>query len=163
MWQYNDFSKMTTKPNNSIICHSDTYLGADFSDGLKHWKYIKKEKKANGKWRYYYEVKDSFSDDISVREFEKVDDYGDKYGKYKSVDNKPSLEVDYKKTGKMIGGTSSLRTGGKNGSTHMEIKEGRIETDVIPAVQRAINNIGTNISRSVKRGQDFILKLFGRK
>ena len=36
------------------LYHSDTYLGADFSDGIKHWKYIRKYKGKNGKWRYVY-------------------------------------------------------------------------------------------------------------
>lgn len=54
MWQYNDFSKMTTRRNESELYHSDTYLGVEFSDGIRHWKYIKKEKMSNGKFRYYY-------------------------------------------------------------------------------------------------------------
>lgn len=35
------------------IHHSDKYLGADYSDGIKHYKYIKREKK-NGRYVYYY-------------------------------------------------------------------------------------------------------------
>ena len=54
MWQYNDFSKMTTRRNESELYHSDTYLGVEFSDCIRHWKYIKKEKMSNGKFRYYY-------------------------------------------------------------------------------------------------------------
>lgn len=37
----------------SELYHSGTYLGKDYSDGIKHWKYVKKER-VNGKWRYYY-------------------------------------------------------------------------------------------------------------
>lgn len=33
---------------------TNAYLGADFSDGIKHWKYVKRERK-NGKWVYYYD------------------------------------------------------------------------------------------------------------
>lgn len=33
--------------------HSSIYLGRDYDDGIKHWKYVKKEK-VNGKWKYYY-------------------------------------------------------------------------------------------------------------
>jgi hypothetical protein len=36
------------------LFHSDIYLGKDFSDGIQHFKYIKREKK-NGKWVYYYQ------------------------------------------------------------------------------------------------------------
>lgn len=39
---------------SEILYHSDIYLGQDFSDGIRHWKYIKKVKGSNGKWRYYY-------------------------------------------------------------------------------------------------------------
>lgn len=40
--------------DGNVLFHSDTYLGEDYvSSNLKHWKYIKKEKK-NGRWVYYY-------------------------------------------------------------------------------------------------------------
>lgn len=35
------------------LYHSDIYLGEDYSDGIQHFKYIKREMK-NGKWVYYY-------------------------------------------------------------------------------------------------------------
>ena len=35
------------------LYHSEMYLGQDYSDGIKHYKYIKREMK-NGKWVYYY-------------------------------------------------------------------------------------------------------------
>lgn len=37
--------------------HSNIYLGADFSDDIKHWKYIRKYRGKNGKWRYVYSNK----------------------------------------------------------------------------------------------------------
>ena len=40
--------------NENGLYHSDTYLGEDFTDGIKHWKYIRKERK-NGRWVYYYD------------------------------------------------------------------------------------------------------------
>ena len=39
--------------NKNELYHSDIYLGEDYTDGIKHWKYISKEK-INGRWRYYY-------------------------------------------------------------------------------------------------------------
>lgn len=47
------------------------------SDELTHWKYVKK-KKVNGKWRYYYDVKDALGYDeranaaASIREYNKA-------------------------------------------------------------------------------------------
>lgn len=35
----------------------DKYKGADTGKALMHWKYIKKVKRPNGKWRYYYDRK----------------------------------------------------------------------------------------------------------
>lgn len=62
MWEYNEteitdynvFSTPKIIKENDTLCHSDIYLGADFSDGLRHWKYIKKVRGSNGKFRYYY-------------------------------------------------------------------------------------------------------------
>ena len=45
---------MLIKDNNTELYHSGVYLGKDYSDGIKHWKYIKREWK-NGKWNYYYD------------------------------------------------------------------------------------------------------------
>lgn len=61
MWQYQNtdelyhasmYKNMNKKLNHELY-HSDIYLGKDYSDGIKHWKYIKREK-VNGRWRYYY-------------------------------------------------------------------------------------------------------------
>ena len=38
----------------SELYHSD--------DELMHWKYVKKEKRSNGKWRYYYDTEEVKSD-----------------------------------------------------------------------------------------------------
>ena len=51
----------------SELYHSDVYLGADYSDGLKHWKYIKRYRGRNGKWCYVYANKEthkSINDDL---------------------------------------------------------------------------------------------------
>ena len=40
--------------HNNELMHSDEFLGVDYSDGLKHWKYIKRYKGKNGKWQYVY-------------------------------------------------------------------------------------------------------------
>lgn len=39
------------------LYHSNSYLGADYSDGIKHYKYIKRER-INGRWVYYYDTRD---------------------------------------------------------------------------------------------------------
>jgi hypothetical protein len=54
------------------LYHSDVYLGQDYSDGIQHFKYIKREK-VNGKWVYYYK------DDLT-KKAEK--NYNDKLNKH---------------------------------------------------------------------------------
>ena len=55
MWEYKHTDEMYTGrfDRSEKIVHSDVYLGQEYSDGLYHWKYIKRERK-NGKWVYYY-------------------------------------------------------------------------------------------------------------
>lgn len=57
MWTYNYTDTMyignDINNKNVTIIHSDIYLGKDYSDGIKHFKYIKREM-VNGKWKYYY-------------------------------------------------------------------------------------------------------------
>lgn len=47
-------NKEVTYTNNKL-CHSDIYLGKEFSNGLYHYKYLKKVRSASGKWRYIYD------------------------------------------------------------------------------------------------------------
>lgn len=59
----------------------------EHSDELKHWKYVKK-KKVNGKWRYYYDIKDALGYDERAKAAKSIREY-----------NKAAkAEVDYSKT-----------------------------------------------------------------
>lgn len=55
MWEYNHTDEMYTGKydRSEKLYHSDVYLGQDYTDGIYHFKYIKREK-VNGKWVYYY-------------------------------------------------------------------------------------------------------------
>lgn len=48
---------------NSELFHSETYLGADYTDELQHrqYKYIRRYKNARGKWTYVYADKNTHS------------------------------------------------------------------------------------------------------
>ena len=57
---------MLIKDNNTELYHSATYLGKDYSDGIKHWKYLKKIEEKPGKYRYiYYNPKRKLSKKVS--------------------------------------------------------------------------------------------------
>ena len=45
--------------NSEELFHSETYLGADYSNGLKHYKYIRRYRNGKGKWTYVYGNKDT--------------------------------------------------------------------------------------------------------
>ena len=55
-----------------ILMHSATidYVDLD-EDEIMHWKYIKKEKRPNGKWRYYYDT-DQLKDDLGYDERDRM-------------------------------------------------------------------------------------------
>lgn len=80
--------------NKDELFHSEIYLGQDFSDGFKHFKYIKREKK-NGKWVYYYKddalkslQKKAASDSKALQAENKKRGYGNDNNMYFMKDGK---------------------------------------------------------------------------
>lgn len=89
MWSYNqtdetEYKVMKNKVNfikdNDSLYHSDIYIGQDYSNGIKHWKYIKRER-INGKWRYYY--KDDKLNSTQKQMEKAYDDYNSYFDKNK--------------------------------------------------------------------------------
>ena len=54
--------KRQNTQTSSSLFHSSTYYGQEFDDGLQHWKYIKREKLPDGKYRYWYDEYSSTKD-----------------------------------------------------------------------------------------------------
>ena len=54
--------KRQNTQTSSSLFHSSTYYGQEFDDGLRHWKYIKREKLPDGKYRYWYDEYSSTKD-----------------------------------------------------------------------------------------------------
>lgn len=52
------------------LYHSDIYLGQDFSDGLKHYKYLRKVKTSYG-WRYIYDESELKRNEAISKDVEK--------------------------------------------------------------------------------------------
>lgn len=85
MWEYNHTETMFDNTNE--LYHTDIYLGQDYSDGIRHFKYIKRVKK-NGRWVYYYKD-DKFKK--AIKNYEK------KYNTYKrNADKESNLKSDRK-------------------------------------------------------------------
>ena len=45
---------MLIKDKETELYHSGIYLGKDYSDGIKHWKYLQKIEAKPGQYRYIY-------------------------------------------------------------------------------------------------------------
>ena len=58
--------RQNTQASSSLF-HSSTYYGQEFDDGLRHWKYIKREKLPDGKYRYWYD-EDSYAKDVASKQ-----------------------------------------------------------------------------------------------
>lgn len=58
--------RQNTQASSSLF-HSSTYYGQEFDDGLRHWKYIKREKLPDGKYRYWYD-EDSYTKDVASKQ-----------------------------------------------------------------------------------------------
>lgn len=58
--------------NNKELYHSDIYLGEEYSDGIKHYKYLKKVKTSSGKWRYIYDETELKNAKNKMKELEKA-------------------------------------------------------------------------------------------
>lgn len=58
--------------NSNRLYHSDIYLGQDFSDGIKHYKYLKKVKSSSGKWRYIYDESEMRNEEKKIELLKKT-------------------------------------------------------------------------------------------
>lgn len=74
MWKYvhtDDMYRGLVSDNNGLY-HSDTYLGQDYSDGIRHYKYLKKIKTSSGKWRYIYDESELKNEQKKIDALKKV-------------------------------------------------------------------------------------------
>lgn len=87
--------------NKHELYHSEIYLGKDFSDGFKHYKYLKKVKSANGKWRYIYDESEEKNMQKAInKEYKQISDK-DGNVRYRDANNKivtKNMKSDFKLT-----------------------------------------------------------------
>ena len=87
------------------LYHSETYLGKEYDEGLRHWKYIKKYKNSKGKWTYVYADKHTHdqikglkerSDKAAVNseKYAKVADAYNQYGYVNEADQVNQMSKD---------------------------------------------------------------------
>lgn len=106
MWKYNHTDELYhSLTNKNELYHSDTYLGADFSDGIRHFKYIDKIKLPSGKYKYVYDVKSNYND-AKGRYYKTSGDIKSVYGTYEKADGS-TYEV--KKSNKLFSSKTGYR------------------------------------------------------
>lgn len=139
-----------------------------YPDELYHWKYIKK-KKVNGKWRYYYDVKDALGYDERKEAAQAVYDYErakTNYKGYSSIKNDPTREKwhtnEEEKAYETIADINGKRAGraldkyyktplGKIDSLGSKINDGRrVVADLLDAVSKKIRPEKWNVAQFTK-------------
>ena len=128
---------------DDVLMHSDFYLGADYDDGLKHWKYIRKYSNSKGKWTYVYADKETHKD------------IQKKYNALKSDVNKYRFNAgQYEMTA-----DGDIVPSPENVKARIEILE-----DMVKYNNAVYNNSLKNvIKQDLADAKRFIAKLFGKK
>ncbi len=169
MWEFNYTDEMYTgkydRSNNSDrLYHSDVYLGQDYSDGIKHWKYIKKVRK-NGKWVYYYKddnlanLKKQYDTDRAAIEYENGKRmYGQKDMTHQVHRGKVIDDPTYNKLADDVVAYSLKYKLAKNKSDQRKKK---YKTPI--KVLNKMSYTSYNIRKKIKKGKKALAKLFKKK
>lgn len=154
MWKYTHTDEMYhSLTNKNELYHSDTYLGQDFSDGIKHYKYVKKIPIGNGKYRYIYDIKDTYNN--SNGRYEKIGGKKEsKYGTYTKT-NKDGGKSTYvvKKSNKLFsdktGYSISVNQGPRNYTTVHNVGQLRRNYDYVSdKVKKAVDKTKAKVEKS---------------
>lgn len=145
--------------NNSSLYHSDTYLGNDYTDGIKHWKYIKREKK-NGRWVYYYKddnlnkLKKERDYDLNALKYEnKKRGYGnDSYSHYIHNGKKVGNDAVYKKLKR----DATYSSGNYSFAKYKSDKRKKVYNTLL------ISPLNT-VSKTINKGKNFLSSLLKKR
>lgn len=140
------------------LYHSDTYLGDDYSDGIKHWKYIKREKMSNGKYRYWYKE----SSDNITKLNKTSGDADSKYGTYEHYNdyNKESLKIKVNKSNKLLSSTSNMSWKIKTGDGSGGENRGRVITRNIGLIEQNIDYVKKQAAPKIAKAKKWLSDLF---
>lgn len=158
MWRYVHTDEMYhSLTNKNELYHSNTYLGQDYSDGIKHFKYISK-KMVNGKWQYIYAHKTgkntySFYNKTKGKA-------GSKYGTYEKtgMQGNPNEKHTVKKGNRLF--TKTRTTGAswdKNNKMTVE------KTTEVGLARQGVDAAKAKLKKAKKKGKKAISKALNRK
>ena len=135
-------------------------------DELYHWKYIKKVKKPNGKWRYYYDTK-QLKKDLGVdklkeydREYQEMNTALDKYkdasiaiDEFESANRNTNYkDYDYEKSHELYSRADIRRDSYERNAR--EFAEARAEVMNTPM------SVVVKSKETIRRGKRLVLNLF---
>ena len=146
MWKYQQTNDMFVKHSDPELYHSNTYLGKDFSDGIKHWKYIKRERK-NGRWVYYY------NDD---HYYDKFNDADKKLTTYYLKRANADKQYDYKTDPKFKKLARNREIARKNYNSVNGVTIGNVKKNVSYDAVKILNIS----SKTIAKGKKFFKSLF---
>lgn len=127
------------------LYHSDTYLGSEYDEGLKHWKYIKRYW-GKGRWNYVYANKETH-DTIKRANNTAVD-------AYRKADPRSNGDGTY-----TAGNVGELKRARRTINFRDAVIEKNTVKSKVSKVAKAVKDIHKD---SVKRGTDFIEKLLSK-
>lgn len=165
MWKFNNTDELFVLKNNNEIYHSDTYLGKDFSDGIKHWKYIRRERR-NGRWVYFYknDVDQKMRNDMS--NYHTNMNYYNRMTKYAKDDAEKALNSgNYKKYSdytlkKGEYSTKANEEERKYNAAKEQYNKYRKKTAVSRTVSKLTAAVLNMASASVYKGKNILKKVF---
>lgn len=131
------------------LYHSDTYLGSEYDEGLKHWKYIKKYKNSKGKTVYVYanETKHTHINETSL----KADIKADSARYYRERQREFGKRTDEASTKKYYFNKNRAEKEEKYSKFYNEIADSMMDANAISI---------KNAKKKVKKGLDFITGYF---
>lgn len=124
-------------------------------NSLQHWKYIKKVKTSNGKWRYIY-------DDSELKKYEN--------NRSNNFDrDNTHYTVEYKQTNDLLSGRTTMSTYGRSyDSKYIVNEQGKIdrwhakgEKFIYKSIYSHLGS-SNRVSKAVGKGRDFIKKVIKR-
>lgn len=150
--------------NDEALFHSDTFLGEEFDDEMCHWKYVKRVKKPNGKYRYYYD-REQVKEDLGVNAKEEYESakYHEKYtheAKKFWEDSLTSRVKEYTSNGKITRGEAAALKLASENYEYQKVKIAEAKARVSEAAVKYGKTPLGKLEKAKNKGKNFIKKLF---
>lgn len=125
------------------LMHTEEYLGAEFDEGLQHWKYIKKYRNSKGKWTYVYADKNTH--DTIKKKYKALERTAKDYYKYGG-------EYEIADDGTVLPSKENIRA-------RIHVRDAMMKyNDLITA-----NDLSKKYKKMIEKGKSLINKILGKE